>query len=97
MLRNITYTRAKSSSDIAREMGITRQAVSQSLKRAITKVYNGLQTEGITDSPAKTLIFMREWFGIEDEDDIKQFITLLPPKIRREVKEDVANFKFGDD
>lgn len=97
MFNGIVYHKASSGAEISRTLGISRQAVSQSLKRAITKVYNGLQAEGITDSPTRTLMFMREWFGVNSEDDIKQFISLLPPKIRKEVREDARNFKLGDD
>lgn len=97
MVEGITYVKAMSGSEIARSCGITRQAVSQVLKRAITKVYRGLMDEGVTNSPVKTLIFMRDWFGVESEDDIKQFLSILPASIRKEVKEDVGYYKLRDE
>jgi predicted transcriptional regulator len=94
MVEGINYVKAMSGSEIASELGITRQAVSQVLKRAIGKVYRGLLDGGVTESPTKTLLLMRDWFGIETEDDIKQFLNLIPANIRKEIKDDVGNYKL---
>lgn len=96
MVEGVTYVKAYSGADIARTLGISRQAVSQVLKRAIRKVYRGLLDEGITESPTKTLLFMRDWFGVETEDDIKQFLNILPKSIKQEVQLDLANYKQGE-
>lgn len=76
-------------SEIARELGVSRQAVSQILKKAIDKVYKGLMNENITESPLQTVMFMRDWFGVEAKEDIKQFIDLLPREVYKEVKLDM--------
>lgn len=86
--------RAMTGSEIARDLNISRQAVSQSLKRAVTKMYTGLMENGITTNPTETIMHMREYFHITDEEDIIQFIELFPKKIREEVKEHARNYKF---
>ncbi len=96
MVDSVEYEKAMTGSEIARELGITRQAVSQSLKRAISKVYYGLQEQNITESPTETIMFMRDWFGITDEEDIQQFFDLFPKKIRDEVKSDARDFSIGE-
>lgn len=88
MLNNIQYERAMSGSEISRRLGITRQAVSQALKRAMKKTYEGLLEEKITSTPTETILFMREWFGIIDEEDIEQFFDLFPREIQDEIRED---------
>lgn len=87
MLNNIEYERAMSGSEISRALGITRQAVSQALKRAMEKTYRGLLSEKITDNPIETVLFMREWFGVVDEEDIEQFFDLFPKDIQDEIRE----------
>ena len=86
MLNNIDYERAMSGSEISRSLGITRQAVSQALKRAMGKTYTGLLAEKITENPTETVLFMREWFGILDEEDIEQFFDLFPKEIQDEIR-----------
>jgi len=87
---------AKTGSEIARELGISRQAVSQSLKRAVTKVYSGLLEKGITERPTETVLVMQSWFGIEDEDDIKQFYDMFPKNIRDEIKLDAKTYSISE-
>ena len=88
--------RAKTGSEIARELNISRQAVSQTLKRAVTKIYKGLQEEGITENPTETILFMRERFGITDEEDLQQFFDMFPKSIRDEIKEHARTYSIGE-
>ena len=88
--------RAKTGSEIARELDISRQAVSQTLKRAVTKIYNGLLEENITESPTETILFMRDWFGITDEEDLQQFYDMFPKNIRDEIKEHARTYSIGE-
>lgn len=88
--------KAKTGSEIARELDISRQAVSQTLKRAVTKIYKGLQSEGITESPTETIFFMREWLGITDEEDLQQFYDMFPKSIRDEIKEHARTYTIGE-
>ena len=88
--------RAKTGSEIARELNISRQAVSQTLKRSVTKIYNGLLAEGITDNPTETILFMREWFGVTDEEDLQQFYDMFPKTIREDIKEHARTYSIGE-
>jgi len=88
--------RSKTGSEIAREMGISRQAVSQTLKRSIKKIYDGLLERGITDNPTQTLMYMMEWFGLTDDEDIQQFYDMFPKKIKDEVKMHARTYTIGE-
>ena len=87
-------SRAMTGSEIARELNISRQAVSQSLKRGLTKMYITLRENGITESPTETMVCLQSFFDVKQEDDVQQFIELFPQKIQREVKDDARNYKF---
>lgn len=88
--------RAKTGSEIARELDISRQAVSQTLKRAVTKIYRGLLENEVTDNPTETILFMRDWFNITDEEDIQQFYDMFPKDIREEIKEHARTYTIGE-
>lgn len=96
MVGNVEYVAAKTGSEIARELDISRQAVSQSLKRAISKVYRGLLEEKVTETPTETVMFMRDWFGVEDEEDIAQFFDLFSREIQDEIREHARNYPTGE-
>ena len=83
-------SKGMSGSDIARDLGITRQAVSQTLKSGIRKVYNEILRQRIADTPFDAVCTMMVGFGLHEstQDDINDFIYLLPMDIRREVKKD---------
>lgn len=88
MMESVDYSQAKTGSEIARELNISRQAVSQLIKRAISKIYDGLLNEHVCDSPVDAILFMRKWFGINDDEDIQQFYDLFPPRIKEEILND---------
>ena len=92
MVDNVDYVRAKTGSEIARELGISRQAVSQSLKRALTKMYTGLINEGVTSSPIETIMYLRDWLGVTDEEDIQQFYDMFPKNIKDDIRLDAGNY-----
>ncbi len=94
MLKNVEYVRAKTGSEIARELDISRQAVSQSLKRGVIKVYKKLLDDSICDTPTEAIIFIQEWFGIQDEDDIQQFLDLFPKQIKDDIKTDARIYSI---
>jgi DNA-binding transcriptional ArsR family regulator len=88
MLESVKYERAMSGSEISRTLGITRQAVSQALRRGMEKVYYNLLESGLTETPTETVMFMREWFGVMDDEDINQFFDLLSKEIQDEIRND---------
>lgn len=82
-------------SEIARELDITRQAVSQTLKSGIRKLYHEILRQKIADTPFDAICAMMYAFDIHKapQEEITDFIFLLPNDIRREVEKD-ARCKF---
>lgn len=75
--------------EIADKLGITRSAVSQTLKRALTKVYE-ITKKDLADDPFDAAVTMATMFNPEvsvDSTDLKDFFKLFPPKIRKEIEE----------
>ena len=82
----------KTGAEIARELGITRQAVSSTLKRAMKKAYT--EAKKIENwSPFEAAVALSVMFGQQDE-NIKKFFRLFPPDVRKEIEAD-AKEKFG--
>ena len=82
------YERAMTGSEIARDMGISRQAVSQTLKRAMGKMYRGVMDNGLEETPTEAVLFLQKFLNVTDEEDIQQFFELFPTDIQNEIKED---------
>jgi predicted transcriptional regulator len=77
---------------IARELGITRQAVSNNLKRAMTKVYAEVKKMESSWGPFEVAVAMSQMFGVEQDspEELKKFFKLFPPKIRKEIEQDAV-------
>lgn len=82
-------------SEIARELNITRQAVSQTLKSGVRKMYNEILKQDFADTPFDALVAMMYGFNLHEasHEEIVDFFFLLPNDIRREIKKD-ARCKF---
>ena len=77
-----------SGSEVSRFLGITRQTVSATTKRALGKMYYIVQEKGIADNPFDAMLALMAMCNISDGvvDDVQSFITLFPSKIQDEVK-----------
>lgn len=75
--------------EIGKELGITRQAVSNTLKRAMKKVFLEMKKEGGNTSDFETAVNMMVGLGVDDM-DVNNFFKLFPPDIRKKI-EDSAN------
>lgn len=76
--------------EIAVELGITRQAVSNTLKRAMKKVYLKTRTF-IPGTPFETATDIMIMFNVGNtEEEIKEFFKLFPSDIRKEIESDAA-------
>lgn len=84
--------KAMTGEEIANFLNIKRQAVSNTLKRAMGKVYHKMKKINKT-KPFDTMVHMAMGFEIP-EGDMKNFYRLFPPKIREDIKNDARNFKF---
>jgi len=76
--------------EIARELGISRQAVSNNLKRAMTKVYQEVSKSERSWGPFEVAVAMSQMFGVEQDspEELKKFFKLFPPNIRKEIEGD---------
>jgi predicted DNA-binding protein YlxM (UPF0122 family) len=88
--RNIVTDKPMTGAEIARELNITRQAVSNNLKRAMTKVYQEVSKSEKTWGPFEVATAMSQMFGVDQDsqEELKKFFKLFPPKIRKEIEED---------
>lgn len=81
-----------SGADIAKELGISRQAVSNTLKRAMKKVY--AEARKLEKwSPFEAAVALAVMFGQQDN-ELNKFFKLFPPDVRKEIEAD-AKEKFA--
>jgi predicted DNA-binding protein YlxM (UPF0122 family) len=76
-------------SDIAKKLGITRQAVSNTLKRAMRKFYMGVKEMNPEFGPFEAATQMMKMFEVSDDEDVNKFFRLFPREIREEIRIDV--------
>ena len=76
-------------SEIAISMGITRQAVSNILKRAMKKFFLEVKKMDKEWGAFDTSCAMMKMLGVDNNvNDIKKFYMLFPPDIRKEIEDD---------
>ena len=74
--------------EIANELGISRQAVSNTLKRGLKKLYDTLKKENGTGA-FETAVNIAIGFNVVD-DEYKKFFKLFPPAVRKEIEADAS-------
>ncbi len=77
-----------SGSEIARQLGITRQTVSATTKRALGKMYKSVKASDMVDNPFDAMVVLMSMCNISDGaiEDVSSFLSLFPEKIQTEVK-----------
>ena len=76
-------------SEIAEALGITRQAVSNILKRAMKKFYDQVAIMDTQWGPFDRSCAMMRMLGVDNNiEEIKKFYMLFPPEIRDEIEAD---------
>lgn len=76
-----------SGSDIANKLNISRSAVSQSLRRSITRIYSILKNRYRISSPIEIMCIMVDMFNIKTETEYKKFFKLFPNDIKDVINE----------
>jgi predicted transcriptional regulator len=77
-----------SGEEIAKELGITRQAVSQTLKRAMGKAFEEMKKMNKDmDAFEVAAMMAMGWDAANTVAEMKKFFTLFPPKIRSEIEQ----------
>lgn len=80
--------------EIADELGVSRQYISQTTKAALGKVYRNLEKLDPYLSPLEIIESLMMMFKIDHEDDVADFLESFPPEIKELVKED-ARKNYG--
>lgn len=76
-------------SEISEKLGITRQAVSNILKRAMKKFYNQVKKIDPEWGPFERSCAMMRMLGVDQSmEEVKKFYMLFPPTIRKEIELD---------
>jgi len=78
---------SRSGEEVARALGMTRQNVSQTLKRAMAKSYDATRKLHPEYSPFEIAQEMMEMFEVED-DDAANFFNLFPDEYKEKIKAD---------
>jgi len=78
--------RGMNGAEIAKKLGITRQAVSQTIKRGLSKMYDAFKKENKT-GPFETAVSLAVGLEVGDE-EYNKFFKLFNPAIRKEIEED---------
>ncbi len=99
MKKNIedVFVRPLDGAAIAAELGITRQAVSNILKKAMRKFYNQVKNVDTTWGPFERSCAMMRMLGVDHvEEEIKKFYNLFPMDIRNEIEKDALENHVSD-
>jgi hypothetical protein len=83
--------------EIAREIGITRQAVSYTLRKSMVKMYKYILEKKWAESPFDAMVVLMTVLGVNNGDmkDVNDFISLFSLDIQSSIKEDAKNI-YGD-
>jgi len=85
--------------EVAKELGITRQAVSNTLKRAMKKVFLEFQKVDKSWDAFETAVAMSQGFSDlvmgSDEVELKKFFRLFPPDIKKRIEQDAEKRMAG--
>lgn len=81
----------KSGTEIAKELGITRQAVSSTLKKALPKAYQAEKDLNPDKNPFEVFMSLANKFGMRE--DAAKLLKLMPRKVRDEIEQDVQRFR----
>lgn len=88
---SVERVKPMSGEEIAQELGTTRQYVCNTLKSGMRKIYISLKKLNPDMTPFEIVNAIREFFGLEDSEDIQMFFDAFPPDIRLEIQNSCQN------
>lgn len=80
-----------SGNDIARELGITKQAVNATLQRAMKKVFLAVKDENKDKNAFEVAAIMLQMMNIPDS-EVKWFFKSFPTAIKKEIEDSVPEW-----
>lgn len=86
--------RPMTGAQIAKDLGITRQAVSNTLKRALDKAFAEAKKMDSSWDNFDTAVVLSQIFGVEQdsEEELKKFFKLFKPATRKSIEQDAAKY-----
>ena len=83
-----------SGEEIAQVLGISRMAVSNSLKRSLKKIFFFLKKTNKNLDSFEIAVTMSELLNVsvDNSSEMSKFFNLFPPAIKREIKENAKNY-----
>jgi len=83
-----------SGEDIAQKLGITRQAVSNTLKRALKKIFIEFKKLEPEWNDFETAVAMSQMLKV-GSDEMSKFFKMFPPDIKKRIELDAEKFYHG--
>lgn len=83
-----------SGAEIAKELGVTRQAVSNTLKRTLDKLHKAVKKDHPEFDNFDAAVSIMEFLDVEESETAK-FFKLFPPKTRSKIEEDAKKLMGG--
>jgi predicted transcriptional regulator len=77
-------------SEIAKELGISRQAVSYSIRKSMGKMYGYILSSKIADTPFQAILSLMIMLGMNHSDvkEVEKFVNMFDKKIIDDVKKE---------
>jgi DNA-binding transcriptional regulator LsrR (DeoR family) len=90
-MKKIVYKTPMNGNQIAKEIGISRQAVSFALRKAMLKLYKEVIKRKYAETPFDAIYTLMVMFGLNDGSitDIREFVELFPENIQKDIKTDI--------
>ncbi|MCK5020738.1 MAG: hypothetical protein KAS32_27200 [Candidatus Peribacteraceae bacterium] len=87
------YNVPMNGADIARELGISRQAVSCRVRGSMKKMYRFVLDEKIADTPFQAIIALMGILGVTNSDvgDVQQFLKMFDKDIIADVTKEALS------
>jgi len=78
--------------EISVRLGITRQAVSNTLKRAMAKMYIAIRRENSGITPFQIASQMVSILKVHSDEEVKKMYSLFPPNLRSIIEKDALKY-----
>lgn len=87
------YNTPMNGAEIARELGISRQAVSYSLRKSMNKMYHYVMSNDMANTPFDAILVLMSVLGVSNScvSDIEKFLKLFDKSIVNQVKADASS------
>jgi len=81
--------------EIGDELNISKQAVSQLIKKGVNKIYKYMFQANIVQTPFEAIQAITMFFNIDNHDDFKQMFKLFDNNIKKEITTDEEWKKYN--